>query len=116
MALEALSRAMGWASMNRIEAMHDDVGTLLEDLTEAQQEAVTTVDGPLLVLAGPGSGKTTVVTRRMAWLIAHGVPAWRMLALTFTNKAAGAMRDRVDLLLQERDVDARDVTCMTWPT
>ena len=94
--------------------MHDDVGTLLEDLTEAQQEAVTTVDGPLLVLAGPGSGKTTVVTRRMAWLIAHGVPAWRMLALTFTNKAAGAMRDRVDLLLQERDVDARDVTCMTY--
>jgi len=108
------SRPLVEAVTNRIGSMHEDAGMLLEDLTDAQRDAVTTMDGPLLVLAGPGSGKTTVVARRMAWLIAHGVPPWRILALTFTNKAAGAMRDRVDLLLQQRDVDSRDVTCMTY--
>ena len=74
---------------------------LLQGLTEAQKEAVGHVDGPLLVLAGPGSGKTTVVTRRVANLIAHGIPPWQILALTFTNKAAGEMRERVEKLLPE---------------
>ncbi|MHC4080338.1 MAG: ATP-dependent helicase [Planctomycetota bacterium] len=73
--------------------------TLLADLTDAQRDAVTHRDGALLVLAGPGSGKTTVVTRRIACLIAQGVSAWQILALTFTNKAAGEMRERVEALL-----------------
>ncbi len=72
---------------------------LLADLTPPQAQAVTHRDGPLLVLAGPGSGKTTVVTRRVACLIAGGVPPWQILALTFTNKAAAQMRQRIALLL-----------------
>ena len=76
-----------------------DHDPLLDDLTDAQRTAVTHRDGPLLVLAGPGSGKTTVVTRRIACLVAGGVEPWRILALTFTNKAAGEMRARVETLL-----------------
>ncbi|MDG1899497.1 MAG: UvrD-helicase domain-containing protein, partial [Phycisphaerales bacterium] len=87
---------------------------LTRDLTEAQIEAVTTTSGPLLVLAGPGSGKTTVVTRRIAWLLAQGIPSWQLLALTFTNKAAGEMRDRVQSLLSETGQDQRGLTIMTF--
>ena len=94
--------------------MDTESTVLLDALTEAQREAVTTMNGPLLVLAGPGSGKTTVVTRRIAWLLAHGVAPWQILALTFTNKAAGAMRDRVDRLLCNDEYDRRGVTCMTF--
>mgnify|MGYP002526930171 FL=1 len=83
-------------------------------LTEAQQQAVTHINGSLLVLAGPGSGKTTVVTHRIAHLIGHGVPPWQILALTFTNKAAQEMRDRVDALLGQDAKNVRGLTLSTF--
>jgi len=71
---------------------------VLDGLTTNQQEAVTHGDGPLLVVAGAGSGKTRVITRRVAWLAANGVRPYRILAITFTNKAADEMKRRVQEL------------------
>ena len=71
---------------------------IFRDLTEAQREAVGHLDGPMLILAGPGSGKTRVVTHRIANMLNHGVRPWQIAALTFTNKAADEMRMRVDTL------------------
>jgi len=72
--------------------------SLQSSLTTAQNEAVEHIDGPLLILAGPGSGKTRVVTQRIAHLLEQGIPAHQIVGLTFTNKAADEMRTRVDML------------------
>jgi DNA helicase-2/ATP-dependent DNA helicase PcrA len=76
-----------------------DTEQLLQDLTPEQCQAATHVDGPLLIIAGAGSGKTRVITRRVAYLIGQGIPSFSILAITFTNKAAGEMKQRVSKVL-----------------
>ena len=73
----------------------------IDSLNDKQKEALLYNEGPLLILAGAGSGKTKVVTSKIGYLIENEVPSWRILAITFTNKAAREMRERVAMLIDE---------------
>ena len=92
----------------------------LEGLNPAQQEAVTTIEGPVLALAGPGSGKTRALTQRIGYLVRDcGIAPWNIVAVTFTNKAAREMKNRLDGLLTPNQVGALSVgtfhaLCARW--
>ena len=88
------------------------MSNILDQLNEPQREAVTTVNGPLMVIAGAGSGKTRALTYRIAYMISEGIDPFSIMALTFTNKAAREMKDRIVKLVNADD--ARNVWMGTF--
>ncbi len=101
------------AQASQLEARFQD-DPLLTDLTQAQRQAVLETEGPVLILAAAGSGKTRVITRRIGRLITQGIPPWAILSLTFTNKAAGEMRERVAALPGLEGRSFRGLTVTTF--
>jgi DNA helicase-2/ATP-dependent DNA helicase PcrA len=85
---------------------------ILEQLNEAQRQAVIQIDGPVMVVAGAGSGKTRALTYRIAYMLTQGISPYRILALTFTNKAAAEMKERIFTLVG--DTQAKSVTMGTF--
>ncbi len=82
--------------------MHEVGFSYLQELNDEQRQAATNIDGPVMVIAGPGSGKTRVLTYRIAHMINQGIDPGSILALTFTNKAAREMKDRIEKVVGNR--------------
>ena len=82
-----------------VEKNSEDMRAILEDLNREQRQAVECVEGPVLIVAGAGSGKTRVLTSRIAYMIEQGTDPSRILALTFTKKAAGEMKDKKSIIV-----------------
>ncbi len=95
-----------------MDEMKDKLKAVLDGLNEEQKKAVCAVDGPVLIVAGAGSGKTRVLTSRVAYMLAMGTDPSRILALTFTKKAAGEMKERIALMVGARS--ARRVVMGTF--
>ena len=87
---------------------------VLAGLSKAQRDAASYIDGPLVIVAGPGSGKTRVMSHRMAYILATGVPPWRALGVTFTNKAAAELRERCNVLASRFVPNAAETNVSTF--